>query len=210
MAADLPPFHQIVTHTQFFQVATDAVAGQLELSLEWAFINEVQRSERFNPDMNVLIKVDGEPIDIFAIKYDGKWKTHDAIVRELKDKVEQHEALRAREDILISSSGSKFDISALPEGITFDIDDDGYLRVQSKRIAYGDNDNHMILPAHVLRSYTFMQITTDGNILTINDDYVRPKGPKPFCLNLDHTVMVGEETCFHVVRSEEEAQTPKW
>lgn len=196
-----PPHHYNASHSQPFQTAVEAVGQSLQISLEWDFLNESQRSESVNPDMNVLVKVDGKPIDIFAMKYDGKWKDHDAVSRELKEKVEQHQALKADPNIRISSSGSKFDISALPEGVTFEIDDKGFLRVQGKRIAYGTEESSMIIPAHMLRSYTFHRVKVDQNILTLEDDYVRPEGPKPFCLNLDHTVTVDDESCFHFVRS---------
>jgi hypothetical protein len=90
-----------------------------------------------------------------------------SLAEEIKDKVNNHLQAARVEGILVSSSGSKFDVRCLKNHIC-SIDSDGYLTIDDHRILYSKSEP-WILEAKSIRSYGIMLLIEDGDAIYITD-----------------------------------------
>lgn len=114
-----------------------------------------------------------EPIDIIDMKEidETLLKSADTLAKEIVLKVKQHLAAKKTQGILISSSGSKFDIRKLTKHQVA-IDTQGYLRIDDTRLAYPTQKGNWILKAENLRSYTIIRVIEEKEgIIRLFDDY---------------------------------------
>lgn len=114
-----------------------------------------------------------EPIDMIDCKsLDGKYlKKKEPFVQEIVAKVRQHVEAKQARGILISASGSKFDVRPL-KNTDLAIDAQGFLRINGYRVATLQKDGTAwVLRASVFRSYTISRAleTEEGNLTFIDD-----------------------------------------
>jgi hypothetical protein len=110
------------------------------------------------------------------------------LATEIVSKVEKHLAAKENPHILISSSGSKYDVTELT-GHTLSIDPQGYLRLDNLRIIRKMPDgNYLVTKAASLRSNEVMKLKiSDKGLVYIDDEY---DPAPPFFINPNQTITV--------------------
>lgn len=130
------------------------------------------RSAAVDYTRNLLLAIvqEGEErlIDILDLKaLDEVSLKSPAFLRdEIVQKVEQHLLAERTPGILISKSGSKFDVRTLAHH-TLGIDKEGFLTLNERRLLSGT----WKIPAEVLRSYTIIRFVEENGVVVPFDDY---------------------------------------
>lgn len=143
------------------------------------------------------------PIDIIDPKAldETSLKSKEELVTEIINKIDQHLLAEKTEGIFISSSGSKFDVRNLKDH-HFDIDPEGYIRIDGYRICVNRGENrYIILKAEQLRSYTIHRLVKEGEGVRSFDDYdvVRLNGGGMF-IDTTKTIKIDQENFFPLLR----------
>lgn len=110
--------------------------------------------------------------------------------------------IRKIEGFLISASGSKFDIRGLFSRHVVAIDPEGYLRVNSRRLACFREGSWVMIPAKGIRSESIMRLVPiDDDIYIVDkNEVVRPDNVGMRILSGKKEVEVGEYLCYRVDR----------
>lgn len=134
-------------------------------------------SECVDPERNILLGVrtakgGEEPIDSIDLKGldESTLKSLDALAGEIVQKVRQHLLARKTEGILFSASGTKFDTRMVPRD-TLGIDAQGYLRIHSCRVLYGEKPPFLVIKAEIFHSYTVCRVIAERGCVRLFDDY---------------------------------------
>lgn len=216
MSIELPPVEiqsPILSPVEAGHVITDAldIVNKEENAIEVVYIGQpIGALEQTDSNLMIAPK---EPLDL-AIKYgDGTlepfdfinvvpWVGYDAqtgrittgfkdpqeLAQEILTKLEQHLNAKENPDILISSSGSKYNIQNLQEN-TLTIDDEGFLRVNDKRLWIPRKDEPLL--ASSLRSATVIHVEEKGGKIL----FIDKKDPAPlFYIELNQTFHSSGET----------------
>lgn len=167
-------------HQQIFDEAIKLANKELEKENAVLFfknqvpVDPVTTTIDFKRNILLGIKIgeQEEPIDIIDIKAldEVSIKPKDALAEEMIQKVRQHLLAKKTEGIAISSSGSKFDTRKL-QNHTFEIDAQGYARIDDKRIVTPTQNGQWVLKAQSLRSYTILRLVEDDQKVRLFDDY---------------------------------------
>lgn len=136
-----------------------------------------EKPELLDPQYNMLLGIQigdrQEPIDMIDLKAldEKSIKSAEGLAQEIVQKTKQHLAAKKIKEILISSSGSKFDTRKLQEH-ALSIDEADFLLVDGHRLAIETEDReYWVLRAPVFRSYTISRWVNEGEKIRAFDDY---------------------------------------